>query len=237
MRALAQIASAVRAVLGKMIVRTVHVTRMVAGRIVSVPQTVVEYLASTAIPAAVEVAEGTAEAAAGVVRSAGQVAGAVVAAPFKLAKSLMGGGEAQQEAAADNRGEQAVAQQQERVDSSSDERDLLRAARTLVSARARGERLAPELTQRLPRELIDRLSALSDDECRLLASRPTAQLRAVLMGRGVPGVRSAQDIADAQAAEVAEALARTREARIEELMARRSPRASAEQPSRGMAPA
>lgn len=178
-----KLAAAIQAFLSRVTTRLVTTMQRIGGSMVAVTQSVVE-----AVPAA----------AGGV----GQALDAVVSSPFRLAASVFGGRGGQaptpqsvaQAAAADERGVQAQASER------TQERQLLRAIRSVALARADGAPPDAVLVATIPAPVLAYLDNLELSECRALASRSTSDVRALLEGRSCPGVRTPEQVAQAPVA-------------------------------------
>lgn len=194
MKNLAEIIRAVMAALGRLVTKSVMVTKKIGGRMIQVAETVTERVfdAAVAMPRAVlEVGGATLKLGAGTVSD-------IVKAPFRVAGMLLGGKrqpqQAPEQAAAE--AQQAAVQQQIRADAAEDSRQILTSLRRVAQARSSG--LPPDSAHvsRLPQHLLAYVQSLSPCECDVLARRPTSELRTLISGRTQRAdVRSPEQVA------------------------------------------
>lgn len=179
-----QFAAAIAAFLSRTVTRIVHSMQLIGGRMVSVARTVVE-----AVPTA----------AGGLL----QMADAVVSAPFRLAshavRSLSGrGAPAPTEQAAVAQATQSEAGMQAHASQKTGERQMLRAVRALALARVDGTQPDADMVASIPAQVAAYVAALDLSECRTLSTRSASDVRALLEGRPLPGVRTPDQVASAQ---------------------------------------
>ena len=170
------LAAAIRAFL----TRLITVSRWVGGRLVTATHAVVE-----AAPAA----------AGGLLHAAD----AVISSPFRLASRAMAmlsvrGTPAPTEQSVAAQAAGAEAGQQQAGERTAD-RQLLRAVRSIARARADGAEPDAVLLASVPSPVAAYIQALELSECRALSGRSSADVRALLDGRPVPGVRTPEQVA------------------------------------------
>ncbi|WP_419729591.1 hypothetical protein [Lichenicola sp.] len=187
--AIMQILRAVAAALGRLVTRTVAVSRWIGGRLVLTCETVVER--------AVDVAASALDVGATACRLGAGILFEVVTAPCQLLGTLAR--DRQQstapEAAASEAMQVAVAQQQ-RADTAEDARQVLTSLRRVAQARAAGQVPDPLHLGRLSQRLIEYVEGLDREECSALARRSTSELRVLVSGRSLRrDVRSQDQVA------------------------------------------
>lgn len=210
MNKLSEIIAAVMAALGRLVSKSVSVTKMIGGKLVRSTEVVLERVfdVAAAVPsAAFDITAATSKLALG-------AASDLVKMPFRLAGMVFGGRRGQQPSAQSAAAEEAAAQReaaaqeearQAAADRQSEARELVAAVRSVAAARARGERLDDVALSRLPEPVRDYLLALDKDECGTVAAASVMGLRGVLRGKPPEGVRTPSELKEATGAEVVSA--------------------------------
>ncbi len=207
MNKISEILAAIVAALGRLVSKSVSVTKFVGGKLVRSTEVVLERVfdAVAATPRfAFDLGVATAKLGVGIVSDVAKL-------PFRLAGMVLGKRGPQptaQSAAAEEAAAQREAAQQEEArqsaaDRQSEARELVAAVRSVAAARARGERLDDVTLARLPEAVRDYLTALDKSECEVVAAASVMGLRNVLRGRPPEGVRTPKEVRESgQQAEV-----------------------------------